>query len=233
MKKLITIISALAAVFLILAGCTKKDSVTYSGLEAGNIRSGIFTTDNGVEMNVVGNDGKFDVNTERRVLVEYTTRPGTDAKRVDIDVHGLWDALSIPIFSPEELPQETEDSPIEISDAWFNAGYLNLLASVEGQDVSQHLVMASSTFTDSGITLRLYHDGSHDKGAQSGAVQDFFTCMPMNDVVGDYLEYCRSVGKKAATPIPVLLQWTWYALDEKGPVMLYERKGTYNPSASN
>ena len=233
MKRLIAIISALAAVFLLIAGCTKKDSVTYSGLEAGNIRSGIFTTDNGVEMNVVGNAGKFDVNTERRVLVEYTTHSASDTQHVDIDINGLWDAQIVPIMSMSAVSKDVVDSPIQIADAWFNAGYLNLLASVEGQDVSQHLVMASSTFTDSGITLRLYHDGSHDKGAQSGAVQDFFTCMPMNDVVGDYLEYCRSVGKKAATPIPVLLQWTWYVLDEKGPVMLYERKGTYNPSASN
>ena len=35
MKKLTNAISALAAVFLLLAGCTDKDSVTYSGREAG------------------------------------------------------------------------------------------------------------------------------------------------------------------------------------------------------
>ena len=232
MKKLITSIWAFLAVFLLFEGCTKKDSVIYSGLEAGQIGSGIFTTDNGVEMNVVGNDGKFDVDTNRRVLVDYTTRPGA-GKRVDIDVHGLWDAFNVSFFSSENLPQETEDSPMRISDAWFNAGYLNLLASVEGKDASQHLVSAAYTFNADGITFRLYHDGSHDKPSHSGEVQNIFTCMPMNDIVVSYVEYCKSLGRKSATPIPVLLQWTWYALDEKGPLMLYERKGTFNPAASN
>ena len=86
MKKLNNTISALAAVFLFLAGCTDKDSVRYSGLEAGNIASGIFTTDNGVEMDVVGNDGKFDVTTGRRVLVDYTTHSVSDSKHIDIQL---------------------------------------------------------------------------------------------------------------------------------------------------
>ena len=48
-----------------------------------------------------------------------------------------------------------------------------------------------------------------------------------------YEHQCEAIGKKKVFPAPVLLQWTWYALDEKGPVMLYERKGYYIPSTSN
>jgi len=169
MKKLIAIISAFAAVFLLFAGCQKKDSVTYSGLEAGNIQSGIFTTDNGVEMTVVGNVGKFDVTTSRRVLVEYTTNTGLDANHVEIDVHGLWDALTTPTISASALPEETADSPIQIADAWFNAGYLNVLASFEGKDVSKHQIMTAYSVSSDGITLRLYHDGSLE---QTDTVQD-------------------------------------------------------------
>ena len=230
MKRLIAIISALAAVFLLIAGCTKKDSVTYSGLEAGNILSGIFTTDNGVKMTVVGNDGKFDVTTDRRVLVEYTTHSASDTQHIDIDINGLWDAQIVPIMSMPAVSKDVVDSPIQIADAWFNAGYLNLLASFEGKDVSKHLIMAAYDISENGITFRLYHDGSIDS---SDNVQDIFACVPMNEVTTSYEHYCQSVGKKTVFPVPVLLQWTWYVLDEKGPVMLYERKGSYNPSASN
>ncbi len=162
MKRLIAIISALAAVFLLIAGCTKKDSVTYSGLEAGNIQSGIFTPDNGVEMTVVGNDGKFDVTTDRRVLVEYTTHSASDTQHIDIDINGLWDAQTVPIMSMSAVSKDVVDSPIQIADAWFNAGYLNLLASFEGKDVSKHLIMAAYDISENGITFRLYHDGSLD-----------------------------------------------------------------------
>ena len=230
MKKLIIDILAFAAVFLLLAGCEKKDSVTYSGLEAGNIDSGIFTTDNGVEMTVVGNVGKFDVTTSRRVLVEYTTNTGLDANHVEIDVHGLWDALPTPTISASALPEETADSPIQIADAWFNAGYLNVLASFEGKDVSKHQIMTAYSVSSDGITLRLYHDGSLE---QTDTVQDIFACVPMDEVITSYEHQCEAIGKKKVFPAPVLLQWTWYALDEKGPVMLYERKGYYIPSTSN
>ena len=230
MKKLNNTISALAAVFLFLAGCTDKDSVRYSGLEAGSIASGIFTTDNGVEMNVVGNDGKFDVTTGRRVLVDYTTHSASDTKHIDIDINGLWDAQIVPIISTSALSKDIVDSPIRISDAWFNAGYLNLLASIESKDISKHLIMAAYNISANGITFRLYHDGSHE---QSDTVQDIFACVPMNEVTTTYEHYCESAGKKAVFPIPVLLQWTWYALDENGPLTLYERRGSYNPSASN
>lgn len=230
MKKLINAISALAAVFLLLAGCTDKDSVTYSGREAGNIQSGIFTTDNGVKMNVVGNDGRFDVTTGRRVLVDYTTRPGADSKHIDIDISGLWDAQNVPILSMSALSKDMVDSPIRISDAWFNAGYLNLLASIQAKDVSKHMIVAAYDISANGITFRLYHEGTVE---QSDTVQDIFACVPMNEVTTSYEHYCESFGKKAVFPVPVLLQWTWYALDEKGPLMLYERKGTFNPAASN
>ncbi len=230
MKKLTNAISALAAVFLLLAGCTDKDSVTYSGREAGNIQSGIFTTDNGVKMNVVGNDGKYDINTERRVLVDYKTRPGADSKHIDIDISGLWDAQTVSILSMSAISKDMVDSPIRISDAWFNAGYLNLLASIQAKDVSKHMIVAAYDISASGITFRLYHEGTVE---QSDTVQDIFACVPMTEVTTSYEHYCESLGKKAVFPVPVLLQWTWYALDEKGPLMLYERKGTFNPAASN
>ena len=230
MKKLTNAISALAAVFLLLAGCTDKDSVTYSGHEAGNIQSGIFTTDNGVKMNIVGNDGKYDVNTERRVLVDYMTRPGADSKHIDIDISGLWDAQTVSILSMSALSKDMVDSPIRISDAWFNAGYLNLLASIQAKDVSKHMIVAAYDISANGITFRLYHEGTVE---QSDTVQDIFACVPMDEITTSYEHYCESFGKKAVFPVPVLLQWTWYALDEKGPLMLYERKGTFNPAASN
>ena len=230
MKKLINTIGAFAAVLLLLAGCTDKDSVRYYGREAGNIQSGIFTTDDGVEMNVVGNDSKFDVTTARRVFVDYTTHSVSDTKHIDIDINGLWDAQIAPIISMSALPKDIEDAPIQISKAWFNAGYLNLLVSIEAKDISKHLIMAAYDVSANGITIRLYHDESHE---QSDDVQDIFACVPMDDITTSYEHYCQSVGKNAVFPVPVLFQWTWYVLDENGPVTLYEQKVTFNPSASN
>ena len=229
MRKLIITIFAL----LVLAGCSKKDSVTYKGIEAGTISSGIFTTDNGVGMTVVGNDGKFDVNTTRRALVSYETHPVTDASHIDIDIRGLWDAISVPVTAVSPSSKDAVDAPIQIADAWFNAGYLNLLASYKGKSATHHRIYAEYTANANDITIRLYNDDSLDTTASPNDVQDIFACVKMDDVIIGYEHFCQSLGKQPVYPVSVILQWTWYALDESGPVMLHERKGTYAPPASN
>ena len=228
MKRLISIIWASAAVFLMLAGCS-KDSVTYSGHEAGNILSGVFTTDNGVEMNIVGNDGKYDITTERRVYVDYTTRPGMDAKHIDIDVNRVRDALMASLIPSGLLPEETDDAPIQISKAWFDAGYLNLLTSFVGKDLSKHMFSAAYSVTAEGITFRLYHDARNEPSA-SGTAWDVFVCVPMDDIAVTYKHCCEAVGKKPLSQIPFILQWTGNLTGKKA---LYDIEVTYKPSASN
>lgn len=219
MKKMIL---ALLSGILLLSGCHKSDSVIYSGIEAGHIASGVFTTDGGVRMTVVGNEGKLDVNTSRRALVSYKTHPLTGENAVEIDVNGIWDAGIIVPSPVEGLPQDPSGSPIQVTDAWFSAGYLNLLASFPCDDPAKHETTASYTVGKDGIQFRLEHEGSlGDKQ------EDVFLCIPMEAPVNAYSESQKTL---ATFPVAVLLQWSWYALDS-GPLMLYERKGSYAPES--
>ena len=227
MRKLLSALSAI----LLLAGCTPTNSVTYTGLEAGTIGSSVFTTDNGAKMNVVGNDGKYDVSTSRRVLVNYESRPVTNPDVLDIDVLGLWDAYIVTPASASLVPEDAVDTPVKITDAWFNAGYLNILATVAGKNPDGHVFSAAYTASTEKITLRLYHDGTAD--ASSNSTQSFFISIRMDDPVTSYGHNWQAEGKEPVYPAPILLQWTWYALDESGPVTLYERNGTYTPPSAN
>ena len=227
MRKLLTALSAA----LLLAGCDLTNSVTYTGLEAGTIGSSVFTTDDGVKMNVVGNDGKYDGSTSRRVLVNYESHPVTTPDVLDIDVLGLWDAYVVSPTSASLVPEDAVDTPVRITDAWFNAGYLNILATVAGKEKDGHVFSVAYTATTERITLRLYHDGTADTSGNS--TQSFFISVRMDDPVVSYEQNWLAVGKEPVYPAPVLLQWTWYALDESGPVTLYERNGSYTPRTAD
>lgn len=234
MKRLTSAVLGLGLGLLLLlpAGCNNRNQVTYSGLEAGTVRSGVFTTDDGIQMNIVGNEGKYDVTTDRRVLVKYTTYPVTDAANIDIDLLTLWDAQPVASVPAATISDNTVDTPVRIANAWLHAGYLNLLATLAGEDISRHTLQAAYTVSADGIVLRLFHDGTADPTATSDKVTDLFACMPLEEAIQAYKHYYQTMGKEPVFPIPVLLQWTWYVLASDGPVTLYERKGTYTPSAA-
>ena len=227
MKKLILILLPL----MLLCGCNKQDSVIYSGVEAGTIQSGVFTSDNFTKMNVVGNEGKFDVNTERRVLISFRTLPITESNRVDIDLLGLWESTSLVPAPVGTHPDGPDGSPLEVADAWFAAGFLNILASYTGGDESLHTLRATYSARESDITIRLHHDGSQDTAAGNKTVE-LFLCIPMYDPLVSYDQYAIAAGKKqGAYPAPVLLQWTSRTM-EGGPLTLFERRGSYTPPVS-
>lgn len=227
MKKLLFTLLAV----LLLAGCIKEDSVTYSGIEAGTITSGVFISDNLTSMNIVGNEGNYDITSSRRVLVSLQTHPVTDAGRIDIDLLGLWEAIIIEPSSIDALPDAPNGSPIEVSDAWFGAGYLNILASFSGNDASLHALSASYKADENNVVIRLQHDGSKDT-ATGDKVVNVFLCIPMYEPLLSYDQCAIATGKKQGSyPAPVLLQWTSRTM-EGGPLTLYERKGSYTPPVS-
>ena len=133
-------------------------------------------------MNIVGNEGKFDVHTNRRVLVSFQTRPMTDSNRIDIDLLGLWESTSLAPVPAESLPGGPDGSPLQVSDAWFAAGYLNILASYTAHDESLHTLDAVYSASESAIVIRLRHDGMQDT-AKGDKVVDLFLCIPMDESV--------------------------------------------------
>ena len=223
MKKLIY---ALLAV-LLLAGCNKQDSVIHSGIEAGTLSSGVFTSDYGTKMNVVGNEGKYDVSSTRRVLINYETHPITDPQRIDIDLLGLLDAgilLPDPVDTISDTP---EGSPLTVSDAWFGGGYLNILVTYAGKDPSVHVLTATEKVDQDGIVIQLHHDDGQDS-ISGTEILSLFLSVPISDPLFTYEQISQSNGKKQPYPVTFRLQWTGRTL-ENGPLTLYERKGTYTP----
>ena len=226
MKKLIP---ALLSALVFLAGCHKQDSYTYSGIEAGSIASGVFTSDNGTRMSIIGNEGRFDVTTARRVLVSYETRPVTEPSRIDIDILGLLDAGILQPGHVDTLPEDPSGSALQVSDAWFSKEYLNILATFDGKDPGKHTFTATYLVDEKGISIRLDHDGAQDTVSGKEPLS-IFLCIPMYEPTLSYDQYAQSLGKKPMYPAPVLLQWTARTL-EGGPLTLLERKGSYQPAA--
>jgi hypothetical protein len=228
MKKLIL---ALLPVLTLLSACHKQDSVTYSGIEAGTMSAGVFTSDSGTKMTVVGNEAKYDVTSTRRVLISYQTHPVTDQNHIDIDVTGLLDAGILPPTHVSTLPEGPDGSPLQVSDAWFSANYLNILAIFEGKEAPLHDFTATYTADDKGIVIRLLHDGSQDTAA-AGNVLSCFLSVPVHEPLLSYEQEALAVGLKAPYPANFTLQWTSTTLDG-GPLTLDERKGSYTPPSTN
>ena len=228
MRKLILL---LLPVLALAASCHKQDSYTYSGIEAGTIDTGVFMSDNGTRMTIVGNEEKYDVSSPRRVLISYETRPVTDPDHISIDILALLDAGIIHPVHARSLPSDPTGSPLQVSDAWFSDGYLNILATFEGKEPDKHFFGASYTADEKSITFRLDHDG--DKDTVTGNTPlSIFLCIPMEEPARTFDNYVMSHSLKPIHPIPVLLQWTARTL-EGGPLTLLERKGSYQPSSAD
>ena len=223
MRKLIPV---LLSVLFLMVSCNKQDSFIYSGIEAGTITSGVFTSDNGTRMTVVGNEGKFDVSTSRRVLISYETRPITDPTQISIDLLGLLDASILQPSHEEILPVDPSGSPLDVTDAWFSREYLNILATFEGKDADKHTFTADYTASEKGLSFRLYHDGTQDSAAGDSHL-NVFLCIPMDEPVQSYAPYAQDAGT-----IQILLQWTTRTSDGSS-LTLHEKKGSYQPSADN
>lgn len=227
MKK--SLLPVLAAAALAI-GCNKQDSISFSGVESGVVRSGVFTTDNGTEMAIDGNEGGYDIQTGRRVMVSYEAHPAATSSEVVIDLRQLWDACIAEPVPADDASEEPVDTPVRISQAWFNGGYLNLYVDYFGTDPHLHAFSASYRVRGDGITVRLYHDGAAEADTRE-SMQDAFICIPMAGAV-QTLDLQRSaLGQDLSAAIPVLLQWTWYQ-EEDGKLSeqasLFEKEGSFN-----
>ena len=230
MKRLTTFL--LLAGMLLLPACNKQDYVIYSGMEAGTMDAGVFTSDNNTKMTVVGNEGNYDVRTARRVLISYETHQVTESNHIDIDLTGLLDAAIVLPDPVESIPDNPDGSPLQITDAWFSTGYLNILISFPGVDASKHSITSSFKTDGDGVTVRLHHDATTDTAAGDKAISAFLS-VPIYDLRQSYEAYAASIGlKQAEYPMPVILQWSARTM-EGGPLAVYERKGSYTPPASN
>ena len=227
MRKLILALAALA----LLAGCSKKD-VTYTGKESGFIQNGVFLSDGNVKMTIMGNERNYDIDSPRRVLIAYETCPGMDDGNIGIDLQGMMAAIIREPSHVETMDENPSETPIQVSDAWFSGGYLNILASARVVVYDKHQCSATYTADENGIVIRLTHSSAETVTAGSGQMANVFLSLPMEDPVLTWEHCCQAVGKKAVFPVPVLFQWTDNVV-EAGPVTLCERKGTYTPPASN
>ena len=230
MKRLIRYI--LLPGLLLLSACNLTNTVTYTGVEAGTMDSGVFTSDSNTKMTVVENKGNYDVRTARRVLVTYETLPVTDPDRIEIDLQGLMDAAIVLPDTVQSLPDDPDGSPIQVTDAWFGANYLNIIISFPGADASKHAVTSSFVTGDDGVFVRLHHDATTDTSSGNKVISAFLS-IPVNDLQASYEAYALSIGQKQAFyPMPVILQWSARTM-EGGPLAVYERKGSWSPAVSD
>ena len=229
MKRLILPILLPILLFL-LPACSDGNYVIYTGMEAGMMDSGVFISDENTKLNVVGNEGNYDVRSPRRVLISYETHQITDPNQIDIDLKGLVDAAIVLPDPVETIPEDPDGAAIQVTDAWFGGGYLNILISFPGADASKHAITSSFNTGEDGVTVRLHHDASTDTATGNKAISAFLS-IPVYDLQASYEAYARSIGQqKAIYPMPVILQWSARTM-EGGPMSVYERKGSWSPPA--
>jgi len=230
MKRLIPFL--FLAGLLLMTACSKGNYVTYSGVEAGTMDAGVFTSDSNKKMTVVGNEGNYDVRSARRVLIKFETHPITTDGHIEIDILGLLDAAIIFPDAVESLPEDPDGSSIQVTDAWFSTGYLNILISFPGTDETLHTITSVFTTDDNGVTVRLSHDASTDTPTGDKVISAFLS-VPIYGLRESYEAYAHAKGiKEVEYPMPVILQWSAQTL-EGGPLSIYERKGSYTPTEAD
>lgn len=223
-KPLIILMAVLSALF---AGCNKQDSTTFGGTETGFLSAGRFTSDNGVTMKVDGNEGNFDILSSRRVMLSYETHPVVSPYDVTIDLRGLWDAVIVEPVPFDDIPEDAADAPVQVTDAWFSGGYLNILAGVPYTDPALHTFSLAYAVNANNAILRLRHGSTEES---TTGWQEVFISIPMADIVLAFDQFGASLGLKPATQIPVLFQWTWYEKID-GPAVLLEKEGSFTPAS--
>ena len=209
---------------LLLLGCRKDGFIPYTGQEMGQIQNGAILTDDGVRLVIGGNPENYDIRTDRRVLVLYqTTAIGTDGS-FTIDLKELRETtITDPVPASEPVGLVSDD-PVQISNAWFSGGYLNLAVAYSGTDPALHAF--PMTFENDGkrTILRLYHD-SRETVPPDTEQKQACLCFPMEAVAAAF----PAPSEKSETAvIPILLQWRWY--EDNNPssqTVLYEKEGSY------
>ena len=228
MKRLILLVTAL----VLFAGCARDGYAVYTGTESGFLENGVFTSDLNVKMTVVGNTRKYDVQTPRRVLISYETKPvTTESAGFEIDLLGLMPSIIREPSHADALDDQASGAPVSVSNAWFSGGYLNLLFSVEGKDADKHPYTVLYTVDDKErIIFRLLHDDQETHSPDSDEKMNTFLSIPMAEAVQLWEHTLQAEGKKASFPVSVLFQWTDHVMDS-GPLNLFEKPGSYTPAS--
>lgn len=218
----------LVALLPLLSGCNKQDLNYFTGFEAGVIDAGRFTSDNGISMKIERNQERFDIQTPRRVLLSYETTSFEEHAGITVAPLDILDAVVTPPVPEADIPEDAEDTPTTIANAWFSGGYINILASVDASDAALHTFTLAFTVNANETVLRLRHDSTDDTTTAKKA-RNVFLSFPMNDVVQAFDLFRISLGMEILSPVPVLFQWTGYE-QKGGPAVLIQKEGSFTPN---
>ena len=229
MKKLFLLLLIVPFVLVIFVGCKKVGPAVYTGVETGVIGGGQFTTDYGLTLRIDSNEGSFDVQTERRVMVSYETIPEENGSVSAIGIRQLWECTVVPPVPAATIPEDAADAPVELTSLWFSRGYLNMLANFSETKPAPGSFSAAYSFDPNGTILRFRHDDSDDTAA-STRNNLVFLSLPLSEPILDFDQNCLQLGQTPVSPVPIIFQWTWY-LQQGGEPTLIQREGSYDPQA--
>ena len=216
------VLSAILTLSLLLTGCRKDDFVAYSGMEMGQVQNGTILTDEGLTLIVGGNPGNYDVRTGRRVLIRYQTTAIGDDGSYTVDLQELWEtAVSDPVPASDPIGLVSDD-PVQITEAWFSGGYLNLMVAYAYTDPALHAFPLSFENDGKRAVLHLYHD-ARETVPSGTELKQACLCFPMEAIAATFPS-----DKSKTTVIPVLLQWRWYEdNDPSRQTVLFGKEGSY------
>ena len=211
----------LALSLLLFAACAKDGGVRYTGLEMGQLCSGIFTTDQQVQLTVSDNPSGYDLQTDRRVMARYQALPGEGG--LTISLTELWETVTLSPAPVTEAPGLVTDDPVRLEDAWFSGGYLNIGLRYEGSDPDLHRFALTYAAEAGKMTLRLYHDNRET--AREDGSRHIYLCFPLEPVTEAFRKEVSADAKR----IPILLSWNGYGDQDQSSPEILRQEGNYRP----
>jgi len=196
------------AVLLTTVSCTEKDTViAYGDTEFGMLDNGKILTDNGVNLTVVENQSPMRMDTTCRVYIICDILNANASNGYDIRLTNAAAVLTKEIPGSSTLPAEgLKDDPINIWNAWYGGGYLNLgvtfLIHNPAKDSHRINLIRDESAGSGALKLRLYHDAGEDAVANL-ALEEVGT-------VNSYVSFHLAPLIVAGEQTPLTLEWNWY-----------------------
>lgn len=228
MSSVILIIAA--SLSFVLSSCSDDEKYVYvysprtASVSMGVARDGNIVTDKGNTLVVDESSVGHDLTDGERVFVNCNILDREDENTYLVRINKYYQLLTKDIIQASETDdEELGDDPVQVKDAWFGGGYLNMRLGLEYNPSSNTSHLVNVVYDDvkstaDTIFLTLRHNAFADTvHTRVGTATASFN---MEDIMD---------GKDSK--VYVRLKWQWYT--HHGTVTTWEDGGYYSTSSEN
>ena len=186
--------------------CKKDTTLQYSNLTMGNITEGEFVSDQGNIFNITekAESIKKDILDMKRAYILCDVLNKTEGGRdneydVRLNAFAEVKVKDIIALGAEVTEESLVEDPIQVDQAWFSGGYLNLYIIFAMKEGSQtpHLVNLVQQESQEGYVFKLTHNAYGENMDEKSVWGAGYISFPVNAIISE-------------NSAKVKLEWTWY-----------------------